>query len=160
MSDKIHFTPPQNLPFADWFALQQLHAAYALAVDGMDFELLGSLFTEDAVIDLDARAPDLPAKGRTAIVGALRSRREGAALAGGRLRRHVISNLLVQAASGDRIDACVVMQLVETRADGVHILQTSMYTDVFRRTDGTSGVAGRWLFASRALKRDLAPKKS
>lgn len=160
MNDASHFSPPQNIPFPDWFSIQQLHAAYALAVDGMDFELLGSLFTEDAVIDLDAQAPDLPARGRTAIVNALRSRREGAALTGGRLRRHIISNLLVRAATGDRIDACVVMQLVETRADGVHILQTSMYSDVFRRSGGAAGMAGRWLFASRTLKRDIAQKKS
>ena len=157
MNERTFLGIPQNIAFADWFAIQQLHAAYALAVDSMDFDMLGSLFTDDAVIELDAQAPDLPARGRTAIVGALRSRREGAALSGGKLRRHVISNLFIRAASGDRIDACVVMQLVETRHAGVTILQTSMYTDVFRRS---GGAGGRWLFASRTLQRDLAPKKS
>ena len=155
MNDASYFSPPQNIPFADWFAIQQLHAAYALAVDSMDFDLLGSLFTDDAAIDLDAQAADLPARGRSAIVSALRSRREGAALTGGKLRRHIISNLLVRTTAGDRIDACVVMQLVETRAEGVTILQTSMYTDVFRRSAGSGG---RWLFALRTLRRDLAPK--
>lgn len=156
MNDTTHFSAPQNIPFADWFAIQQLHAGYALAVDRMDFEMLGSLFTEDAVIDLDTKAADLPARGRSAVVGALRSRREGAALTGGKLRRHIISNLLIRAASGNRIDACVVMQLAETRAGGVTILQTSMYTDVFRR----AGTGSRWLFASRTLKRDLPADKA
>ena len=155
MSDPRLASLPQNIPFEDWFAIQQLHAAYALAVDGMDFEAMGNLFTEDAELDLDLVAPDLPAHGRKALVSALRSRREGAALTGGALRRHVISNLLVTSASRNRIEACVVMQLLETRPEGVRIVQTSMYTDVFRRTEVP---AGRWLFASRRLKRDVAAK--
>ena len=155
MSDNRLASIPRNMPFDDWFAVQQLHAAYALAVDSMDFEAMGNLFTEDAELDLDLVAPDLPARGRTALVSALRSRREGAALAGGALRRHVISNLLILSASKNRIDACVVMQLLETRPEGVRIVQTSMYTDVFRRTEVP---AGNWLFASRRLKRDIAAK--
>ncbi len=157
MNDARLSSIPRNLPFEDWFAIQQLHAAYALSVDGMDFDAMGRLFAEDAVLDLDLVAPDLPARGRTALVGALRSRRESAALVGGALRRHVISNLLILAASKSRIDACVVMQLLETRPDGVRIVQTSMYTDVFRRAGGATG---NWLFASRTLKRDIAPKHS
>ncbi len=154
MTEQTFLGIPQHIPFADWFAVQQLHAAYALAVDSMDFDALGTLFSDDAVIDLDMQAPDLPARGRTAVIGALRSRREGAALTGGALRRHIISNLLIRAISGDRIDACVVMQLMETRSEGPKVLQTSMYTDVFKR----QGANGHWLFASRSLKRDLAPK--
>ena len=155
MSDNRLASIPRNIPFDDWFAVQQLHAAYALAVDSMDFEAMGNLFTEDAELDLELVAPDLPARGRTALVSALRSRREGAALAGGALRRHVISNLLILSASKNRIDACVVMQLLETRPEGVRIVQTSMYTDVFRRTEVP---AGNWLFASRRLKRYIAAK--
>ncbi|MBM3345888.1 MAG: nuclear transport factor 2 family protein [Betaproteobacteria bacterium] len=153
MNDPRLYSLPRHLPFDDWFAIQQLHAAYALAVDGMDFEAMGRLFTDDIVLDLDLAAPELPARGRAAAVNALRSRREGAALMGGALRRHVISNLLILAATSNRIDACVVMQLIETRPEGVRILQTSVYTDVFRRGQGP---AGPWLFAERRLKRDVA----
>jgi 3-phenylpropionate/cinnamic acid dioxygenase small subunit len=142
---------PRSMPFDDWFSVQQLHAAYALCIDSMDFDALGRLFTEDAVLDLDLVAPDLPARGRTAVISALRSRRESAALAGGTLRRHVISNLLILAASQQRIDACVVMQLLETRPEGVRTVQTSTYTDIFRRNES------RWLFAARTLRRDTTP---
>jgi ketosteroid isomerase-like protein len=144
----------------DRFAIQQLWAKYAQALDTADPELYASLFTPDAYLEVDGK----PYKGREAIQGLIRDIRKKLDIdkvpadAHGRHFgpiRHLLSNLMIEL-KGDRATSESYWTEIISQgknAQGVGnppaVLKMGRYEDELVKRNG------QWCYSKRIITGDL-----
>ncbi|WP_194238371.1 nuclear transport factor 2 family protein [Streptomyces spongiae] len=117
-------------------ALGDLVARYCIAIDDQDYEGLAELFAADATWPF----PDGEARGRTAVVAALRERRSGNAGSVHTPHACVVTDL------GERHASGTVLAHVEMGIGGTTHMGALRYTDRYARGDD-----GRWRFLRREM---------
>lgn len=130
---------PQVAP-ADYLAIQQAFARFGIAYDEGRGEVLASLFTDDAVVEVaDGQGkPFERSVGRDAVV-----RQMAAAFAAqADQRRHLISNVLVERFAPTEAKA-LAYGLVTVAADGLYVGASVIYSATLRRAPN-----GPWRFSA------------
>jgi SnoaL-like domain len=136
---------PRMVSFESWFAVNQLILEFSQAVDMRDYNRIPGLLAADAVLELvGVTAPDLPARGRDAVVDAIRRRHELSAATGGAWR-HVITNVVFREASEKRICTTTIMHVIVIDGRGPGIRMVGSYEDEFARNpEGWQFAFRRW----------------
>ncbi|WP_433186429.1 nuclear transport factor 2 family protein [Actinoallomurus sp. CA-150999] len=116
-------------------ALQELAARYCLAIDDQDYDALTELFHAEAVMPIGGRE----VRGRTAVVAALREKREQ------------------NGGSVHTPDACILHELGEDHATGTVLAHVEMgvgdttHFGALRYADRYVRQGGDWLFLRREM---------
>lgn len=120
---------------------------YALGYDDGDLALVEDTFTPDAVLSMRVAGGDLagPFEGRDAIMELFRS---SAASQQGQQRRHITSNVIVDA-EGDRAHSTAYVTIFTAANGSLEAVSTGKYEDELVRT--SSG----WKFTKRHIALDL-----
>ena len=138
----------------DRLAIQDLAASYARGVDRCDFDLLATLFTQDAQIRVHygdpAQVPPTHAmRGLDAILAGMRT------IVRYRATTHFVGNQTVSI-DGDRARAetyCLAHHLHEEEGRWLNFVMSIRYADRCVRE------GGRWLFAERVLALDWTEER-
>jgi 3-phenylpropionate/cinnamic acid dioxygenase small subunit len=117
----------------DWLAISDVLIRYATALDGRDWELLASCFTDDATLDYDTSGT----YGRDAFVEHCR-----AGLAGMKATQHCVTNHVIST-DGDRAHSTSYVIAQHVRENDVTFALGGTYSDDLVRA-GTE-----WRIASR-----------
>jgi ketosteroid isomerase-like protein len=130
---------PRTVPAATTLAIQDAFSRFGMAHDEVQFEVLRSLFTEDAVLEVadGSGTPFQVVKTRDAIVANF------ANVLGQQVdqRRHCITNVLIESLKGNLAQA-LAYGIVTVAADGLLLGATVYYSaDLRREADGL------WRFA-------------
>ena len=138
---------PESL--ADRLAIQDLIAAYALAVDRRDYSRLGEIFIEDGI--LATHTGDVSEKPRYEMVGRARILRGMKTVERYRATTHLlgIPNVALSDGSADCETSCLAHHLYEKDGEARIYVMSIRYRDRCVR-DGE----GRWRFAERRLQVD------
>lgn len=132
---------------ADRLAILDLLHRYGHCYDEGDFDALERCFAEDATFAISGGIGGMPAvmTGRAEIRERMEARRAATA---GAQRRHLITNVIMDADGEDTVRAASYLLLGSTEDGQLHLPVTGRYTDVLVRQ------GGGWAIAERTLAMD------
>jgi hypothetical protein len=128
-------------------SLEQLFAQYGWPMDSKDFGNLNTVFTEDSKFTVQIAGGDTygPIEGRAQIYDFV-SQTVGAQTD---QRRHVITNVRVESASGDKTVATAILTLLVIDNGSIEVKSSGLYRGEVVQEDG------EWRFSSLHLYLDL-----
>ena len=146
----IHLLPNARVSPAsvvDRLMIEELFARWGIGYDERRGEVIRSLFTSDAVLEIlqGSSKPMLKVSGADAIVGVLTRAQTGQA----DQRRHLISNIVIDRLDGHAATA-LAYAIVAIAKDG----QLSMGATVIYRAELAKGSDGMWRFGHLVIGMD------
>lgn len=132
---------------SDRLSILDLLHRYGHCYDEGDFDALEACFTEDATFSITGGIGGMPAvmRGRAEIRERMAARRAATATA---QRRHLITNVIMDAEGEGRVRAASYLLLGSTEDGRLHLPVTGRYVDLLERH------GGGWAIAERRLAMD------
>ena len=133
-----------RLSFEDAYAIEQLYARQAHAIDGGDAPTWAATFVPDGIFDSPTYKNSV--RGREQLE---RFARDAIEQVGAGKQRHVVSNLVLAPQSIEAVKTHAYMLITRTDPGASpQLLRSVVVHDVLQRLDG------EWLFARRTVERD------
>jgi uncharacterized protein (TIGR02246 family) len=133
---------------ADRSAIEQLFADYGWPMDTREWDVLATVFTEDAEFTITIPGSDAigPVNGRDAIVEFCSS------TVGDQIdqRRHVITNVRITNETDSAADVYAILTLIVVAEGALAVKSSGLY-----RTKAVKEADGKWRFSSMLLELDL-----
>lgn len=134
---------------ADRTAIEQLFADYGWPMDSREWQVLSTVFTEEAEFTISISGGDVigPIVGREAIVDFCSS----TVNAQTDQRRHVITNVRVGPETESEAAVTAILTLIVVTDGRLEVKSSGLY-----RTQVVCGADGRWRFSKMLLELDLS----